>query len=183
MESEIWKEIKGYEGIYEISSYGNIRSIDRYIYYKNGRKQFYKGCLLSPVIGKRGYVIANLNKNNKGNKVPIHRLVAKAFIPNPNNLSEVNHKDEDKTNNKVENLEWCDRKYNMNYGTLLERAVANKSKGVCQYDLQGNLIKEWSSATEAGRNGYSRSVISDCIRGKCKTHKGYVWRYKDDCRR
>lgn len=98
---------------------------------------------------------------------------------NPDNLREVNHKDEDKLNNRVDNLQWCSRSYNINYGVRNERVSKKLSKPVLQYDLDGNLIKEWPSAAEAGRNGFNHNHISECCRGKLKSHKGYIWKYKN----
>ena len=107
---EIWKDIKGFEGHYQVSNFGRVKSI-----------KFRKERILKPANNGCGYLYVNLSKNGKYNIYLIHRLVALIFISNPNNLPEINHRDEDKTNNKVENLEWCDRKYNMNYGTRTQR--------------------------------------------------------------
>lgn len=114
---EEWRTIKGYEGLYEVSSYGRVRSLDRYV--KSGYESYrlHKGKVLSPIIATNGYLFVGL----QGRRLSVHRLVAKAFIPNPDNLPEVNHKDEDKTNNVVDNLEWCDHSYNINYGARTER--------------------------------------------------------------
>ena len=120
MTEEIWRPIVGYEGLYEVSSYGRVRSLDRYVKGKSYR--LHKGKVLSPGKNSRGYLSAVLSYNGKHKAITVHRLVAEAFLPNPDNLPEVNHKDEDKTNNRVENLEWCNHKYNMNYGTRNIRA-------------------------------------------------------------
>ena len=117
MTEEIWKPVVGYEGLYEVSSYGRVKSLDRYVKYSDGRIYLHKGKVLSLAKDKNGYFVVSLYFNGKHNTIKVHRLVAQAFIPNPDNLPEVNHLDEDKTNNRVENLEWCDHKYNMNYGT------------------------------------------------------------------
>ena len=117
MIEEIWRPIEGYEGLYEVSSYGRVRSLDRY----DNRNCFRKGKVLSLLKGEYGYIQVSLYYNRKMYKKYVHRLVAEAFLPNPDNLPEVNHKDEDKTNNNVDNLEWCGRKYNLSYGSRQER--------------------------------------------------------------
>lgn len=118
---EEWRSVVGYEGLYEVSSYGRVRSVDRYVKSKSESYWLRKGKMLSPAKDKNGYLKVNLSCNGKNNIIRVHRLVAQVFIENPDNLPEINHKDEDKTNNSVDNLEWCDRKYNNNYGTKIER--------------------------------------------------------------
>ena len=118
---EIWKPVPGYEGLYEVSNLGRVRSVNRYVKSKGESYWLRKGKMLSPAKDKNGYLKVNLSCNGKNNIIRVHRLVAQAFLPNPDNLLEVNHKDEDKTNNRVENLEWCTAKYNNNYGTKIER--------------------------------------------------------------
>lgn len=167
MKKEYWKPVVGYEGLYEVSNWGRVKSI------KFGRER-----ILKPGTNNRGYLFVNLCKNGKKKNFRVHRLVAEAFIPNPYNLPEVNHKDENKLNNNAENLEWCDRKFNINYGTGIERRSKTQSKPVLQYDLEGNLIREWKSVTECGMNGYNYGNVAACCRGILKTHKGFIWRYK-----
>ena len=122
---EIWKDIEGYEGLYQVSNKGRIKSLNRID--SRGHKVNEK--ILSSKPNNKGYLRVHLYKNGKRKPFSVHRLVAIAFIPNPNNLLEVNHKDENKENNTVDNLEWCDRKYNANYGGRNERAsVSNKGK-------------------------------------------------------
>ena len=121
MTEEIWKPVVGYEGLYEVSSYGRVRSLDRYVKYSNGPIHLHKGRILNPGKEKVGYLVVPLSCNGKLHLKKIHILVAEAFIPNPDNLPQVNHKDENKTNNNVDNLEWCTAKYNMNYGSIQER--------------------------------------------------------------
>ena len=119
--TEIWENIEGYEGQYQISNYGRVKS------FKNGKEQIIKGN-----INQKGYCIVDLYKNKEKKHFQVHRLVAKAFIPNPNNYPIVNHKDENPSNNRVDNLEWCTPKYNSNYGNIKEKqrlAKLNKYNG------------------------------------------------------
>lgn len=173
--SEIWKDIKEYEGLYQVSNYGRVRSLN-YNHTKKIRE-------LKVYTNEFGYLRAYLRKDNITNVFFVHRLVADAFIPNPLNLPQVNHKDENKTNNNVENLEWCSCTYNINYGTRKEKVAkkntnGKKSKIVLQYALDGTFIREWPSTNECGRNGFSQNHVADCCRGKYKQHKGFIWKYK-----
>ena len=122
--SEEWRPIEGYEGLYEVSSYGRVRSLDRY----DSNNHFRKGKVLSPVKNKDGYLQVNLCCNGKYKMFLVHRLAAQAFIPNPDNLPEINHKDENPGNNNVDNLEWCTRKYNINYGSRKDKERDTKIK-------------------------------------------------------
>lgn len=134
---------------------------------------------LKGYIRKDGYVIITLSKGGKKYKCYLHRLVAETFIPNPDNLSQVNHKDEDKTNNCVSNLEWITPKDNCNYGTRNERQGLGHSKPIEQYDLEGNFIKEWDSATQVERDlGFNHSNISKCCLGRYNVAYNYKWKFK-----
>lgn len=165
---EIWLPVNGYEGLYEVSSFGRVRSLN---YNKTGKK-----IILSPGKDTHGYLFVNLCKNGKIKNNRIHRLVATAFLPNWFDDPQVNHIDEDKTNNHVDNLEWCDAKYNANYGTAIERMIKSLSKPVLQFTLNGEFVREWKSIKETERNGFG--AVDKCCQGKRKTHKGYIWRYK-----
>ena len=174
MTEEIWCPIKGYEGLYEVSDKGRVKSL-----------KFGKERILKLIRDQNGYLLINLYKNGEMKTYRIHSIVAKTFIPNPDNLPEVNHKDEDKTNNSVINLEWCDQKYNCNYGTRIKR-ISEKmtngklSKPVLQYTKSGELVREWKSATDVERNlGYFGTNISSCCNGKIKSAYGFIWKYKD----
>lgn len=179
MNKEIWKDIIGYEGLYQVSNMGRVKSLN---YNHTGTER-----VLKAIKGKYGYLKVNLYKDGKKKPHYVHRIVAQTFIPNPNNLSEVNHMDERPENNMAENLEWVSHKENINYGTRTERALKlqinhpSKSKPVLQYTPKGELVREWSSAREAGRNGFHQGGISQCCNGKygCNTHKGYVWKFKN----
>ena len=141
MEEE-WKDIKGYEGLYQVSNLGRVRSLERIITYTDGRVYVYKSKILKQRINKRtGYVAVEIHFNGKTKTYRSHRLVAEAFIPNPNNLPEVNHKNEIKTDNRVENLEWCDRKYNTNYGNRCEKY--RKARLGDNYKKEYFCKKEW----------------------------------------
>ena len=180
---EIWKDIKGYEGLYQVSNLGNVRSLDHIR--KNGKtdnhKCLTKGRLLKLAVQKEsGYLFCVLSKNGNTKGYRVHRLVAETFIPNPNNYKCVNHKDENKSNNKLENLEWCTHKYNNNYGTKPIRIAKGNSKKVNQYDLKGNFIKQWESLIEAERYlkiKKASSTIGACCMKKIKTAYGYKWEY------
>lgn len=178
---EEWKDIAGYEGLYQVSNLGNVKSIDHYN--TNGFKEIlYKGRMLKFNVGKNGYLSVMLCKNGKTKRHYVHRLVAQAFIPNPDNLPEVNHKDEVSIHNFVDNLEWCDRYYNLNYGTLQKRSAVSRGHKVLQYDKDGKLMNEFYSTRQAekfiGKNG-ANTAVSECCKGKRKTAYGYIWRYKE----
>ena len=158
------KDIKGYEGLYAITSCGKVWS------YRN--KKF-----LTPGVNNTGYLYVNLWKDNEKKNYLIHRLVADAYIPNTENLPEINHKDENKTNNCLQNLEWCDASYNTNYGTRNEKVSNSRKKPILQYDLGGNFIREWPSATDVGRE--VQSNICNCLKGKLKSAYGFKWVYKE----
>lgn len=163
---EIWKDCKGYEGRYQISSLGRIWSISA------------KKCL-STRISNKGYETVRLyTPDGKCHTESVHRLLALAFIPNPNNLPQVNHKNELKTDNRLENLEWCDAKYNMNYGSRTERASVSKGKPIAQYDLSDNLITTFSSIKEASeQTGVGRQNIEKVLHNRGNTAGHYKWRF------
>ena len=128
-------------------------------------------------IDVNGYKKASLYKNGKEYQRLVHRLVAEAFIPNPNNYEEINHINEDKSDNRVENLEWCTPSYNINYGTRIERQINSISKKVFQYSIDNVLLNTYKSCTEAERENPSfnhRGISYACI-GKLKTYKGFKW--------
>lgn len=142
--------------------------------------------LLKPSKARGGYKKVALYKNGKPKNFLIHRLVAQAFIPNPNNCPQVNHIDENKVNNKVSNLEWCTAKYNDNYGSRNKRMKENtknnihKSKAVIQFDLNGKFIKRWASTRECGRHGFNQSAVAACCRHEYSQHHNFKWQYESE---
>jgi len=177
---EEWRDIKDYEGTYKVSNTGKIKSLDRYIDYSNGKTYFYKGIFLKPQKHPAGYLQVGLSLNGETNSLLIHRLVAEAFIENPNNLPEVNHKDENKKNNFINNLEWCTEIYNSNYGTKGQRISDKNSLTTYQYSLNGELITIYKSTLEAQRiTGSDRVSIQQCCTNSLKTSNGFVWSYKE----
>lgn len=168
---ETWKDIRGFEGHYQISDKGRIKSIIR----KNRLSER----ILSPYMTKRGYLQVKLCIRGTTFPLSIHRAVAECFIPNPNNLPQINHKDENKKNNNVENLEWCTNTYNNMYGTVKERRTFTCSKGVLQKDLDEKVVGDFKSLNEAVKcTGYTKSSIAKCCRGESETYKGFIWKYK-----
>lgn len=185
---EVWKDIEGYEGLYQVSNLGRVRSL-----------KFNKTKILKQG-NVNGYKRVVLSKNGKRKNYFVHRLVAMAFISNPNNLSIVNHKDENPSDNNVNNLEWCTQKYNINYGSAIKRSSENRkgeknpnygkkgkhhptSKPILMYDKEGNFIRQFDSISETNeyfnnKNAYSN--VSTCLRGKCKTAYNYVFVYAEE---
>ncbi len=177
--NEIWKDIPGYKGFYQASNLGRIKRMTAGKTREHILKQFQVG----------EYMSVGPSINNVKMQRRVHRLVAMAFIPNPNRFPCINHKDENKLNNTVANLEWCDVKYNCNYGTSILRCSESRknnkySKIVEKVDKQGNIVAIYPSLKECKRNGYNIRIISQLCNQKrgCryKTHKGYFWRFHKD---
>lgn len=161
---EIWKDIKGYEGLYQASNLGRIKSIPRKGTSKNEK-------ILKLQNKQDGYARILLYKNNVCKNKLVHRLIAETFIPNPNNYKEINHKDENKKNNNINNLEWCTRSYNIKYGRGQKLRIKKHCKKILQYSKEGNFIKEWESKREAEKQ------LNIYIHNNRKTAGGYVWKF------
>lgn len=178
MSREIWKDIQGYEQLYQISNFGNVKRLhtDK----KQGTGNYERReKILSQRPNNKGYLIVDLYKNNKRKQLLVHRLVAMAFLNNSNNFLCVNHKDENKQNNHSDNLEWCSQKYNMNYGTCRDKISKANSKNIIAIDKYGNTT-EFSSSLDAYRKlGISSGNIYDCLYHKRnrKTAGGYKWEF------
>ena len=170
---EEWRNIEGYND-YQVSNYGRVESLERI----DCLGRLKKGKVLKPYKNPNGYLRVLLYKNGRRQKCSVHRIVAQAFIVNPDNLPCINHRDECKTNNHVENLEWCDTKYNLNYNDGQKRRAIKRSKTIYQYTLNGEFVKEWKSATEVQRQtGYNQGYICQCCNGKRKQAYDYIWKY------
>ena len=179
---ETWRIIEDYPE-YEISDKGRVRSVDRVFYDSLGRKYHKTGQLIKVEnqIGKKdGYsqLMVSIWSKKKMHRLIVARLVAKAFIPNPNNLPQVNHIDEDSTNNAVENLEWCTAAYNGSYRGIQKRRATSRSRSILVYDIHGELITRCDSAVEASiKFNVSRSSISQCCNGIIEQAKGYKFKF------
>ena len=163
---EIWKDIPEYIGLYQVSNLGRVKSI------KNCRNRILKNHRRVD-----GYYSVNLSKNNKVNCIRVHRLVAEAFLPNPNNYPIVNHKDERPSNNCVDNLEWCTPKYNINYGTCREKMSKTRTgnKRIVQCSEDGKVIKIWTIEELIKNRTYDKKSVIRCCKNK---YKGFCWKYK-----
>lgn len=179
--TENWKPVIGYEGLYEISNKGLIRSIDRVIQ-RNGASHRIKGRILSIYTDNLGYQRITLSKEGKLHTMCIHKLVAEAFIPNPENKPCIDHIDTNPSNNCVDNLRWCTHSENMNNSVTLQHLKECRiTKPVLQYDLKDNFIAEYISGREAARQvNIQQASLVRCLQGTQKTAGGYKWRYKND---
>lgn len=175
---EEWRPVKGYEGFYEVSNMGNVRSLDKID--KNGRSL--KGKILKQCI-VQGYHVVGLSLDGSLKQVKVHRLVAESFIPNNDGLPQVNHKNEDKHDNRACNLEWCTTLYNLNYGTRNER-ISKKQRNrtdqrkPIQQIKDGVVIATYPSRNESARQtGFLKNAIGNAVTGRTKTAYGYEWKY------
>lgn len=180
--ARLWRDIEGFEGLYQISNLGEVKSLMRTIERGDGVKMNIKEKILKPQIGNHGYLTVSLCSIDKKIVTKrIHRLVAEAFIPNSNNLPQVNHKDENKLNNKVDNLEWCTQQYNLKYGEAAQIGNITRRKPVLQYSLDGELIAEHESTLAAAKAiGVYQGNISKVCRGETETAKGFIFKFKNN---
>lgn len=168
---ETWKDIAGFEGYYQISNFGNVRSVTRAVHHPKGGVRVCRSRPIKPALNGDGYYFVVLQKNHTAKPYRINRLVAEAFIGNPANLPCVNHIDKNRLNNHVDNLEWCTVEYNNRYST---------NKAVSQYDDSGKHICDWEAVSDVTRQlRINASNIIQCCRGKRKTAGGYIWKYKE----
>lgn len=178
---EVWRPVKGYEDYYEVSNLGIVRSYDRMVRCKIGMR-----CMKGKVLKQRiwgNYKSVCLVVGQVEERLYVHRIVAEAFIHNPDNLPQVNHKDENKLNNRADNLEWCTREYNMEYGTRMERFSASRGKAIEQLTIDGKHVATYRSARQAEKesNGkFKNSVINRAARGIHSVSYGYRWRFVDN---
>lgn len=186
MSEERWKWYQGYEGIYQVSTWGQVRSVDRWVIGRDGKKRFFRGRILRPKRDKDGYLEVNLYLDGKLRTFKVHRMVAEAWISNSENKPQICHRDEDKTNSDVSNLFWATAKETSNWGTRTKRSAASRLNGSCSKPVEaidpktGEVLKEFPSMMEAERNGFSSSKISKCCCGKRRHHRGLIWRFKQE---
>lgn len=181
---EIWRDIPGFEGEYQVSTMGNVRTIEHLVPWR-GRLYHVKSKLIKKQIGTKGYIIVRVHKNGVGKTLKVHKLIKNTFHgPNPKDKPEINHIDENKDNNSISNLEFCDSDYNNNYGTRNERikeTLRKQLKPINQYDINHNFIKRWESSIDIQETlGIKSHLITRCCRGVGKTVHGFVWKYVDD---
>lgn len=186
MENEVWKDIKGYEGLYQVSNLGRVKTLERKIYNNGIKKEtLQKEKIMSnKKTNGNGYIIVSLTKNGASKNKYVHRLVAETFMGNEDNLPCINHKNEIRSDNNVNNLEYCTYKYNNNYNGKAKRAGLklrnNKktSKKIYQMNENDEIINEYPSISQASRElNISVQSLCECLRGKQKHCLGYKWKY------
>ena len=184
-EKELWKSVGMFRGIdfssYESSTFGNVRSIDRDVKYKDGRIRKYKGTVLSKYKNRyTGYMQVILCNKGKPYTIPVHELIMNAHNPNPNPeiYTDINHIDEDKTNNRLSNLEWTTHKENCNHGTAIKRhaqSIRNNFVPIVQLDFKGNIINVYYNVKQIDNSGFLRNNIVQAINKNNYAYKNYFW--------
>ena len=176
--SEEWRDVVGYEGRYQVSSMGRVKSLERKVPKGYGERTV-KERILKLRINRDGYLKIGLyGSTGKQKWFQVHRLVGEAFIQNPDEKPQINHINEIKTDNRACNLEWCTCKENINHGTAKDRSAKNRSKSVGQYTLDGELVKIWASTMEVERQaGFYHGNINKVANGKFKQAYGFTWKY------
>ena len=178
MKNEIWVNVKNYPN-YQVSNFGEVKSLQRQRIL--GKNKFIQNERILKQHIINGYAYVYLTKNSKTKGFRVHRLVAENFIDNPNNYPCINHKDENKLNNRVDNLEWCTNKYNNNYGSFKKKIANSRYKKINQYDLDNNYIKTWDSLKQASEKlNIIETSISKCLNGVRKKAGNYIWRFVDE---
>lgn len=187
---ELWKDVRGFEGLFQVSSHGRVRSMSRLVLNKlTGVVHLHKGIVLKQQKNGHGYMCISIQHTRKDKKRRyVHQLVAETFLENPNNFHDINHKNEDKADNRVENHEYCDRKHNVNWGTAIERKrlkmyenTMTRFPNVIQYDKNMNVVAVYGNAGHASRvTGYNQGCICRCCRRERTFYKGFIWRYANE---
>lgn len=184
---EEWRDVKGYEGLYQVSNLGNVKALGRDYYHSNGHalvKHYVKEHIVNGRLRKDGYYDIDLHKDGKLCKKLVHRLVAEAFVPNPNNYRIIHHLDCNKANEKADNLMWCTQSFNVQHAYDFEGKQQAKgeectsSKKVIQTDLNGNILNVWPSlSTVKEKLGYNPSTLAGCANGHNRSAYGCLWVY------
>lgn len=187
---EIWKDIEGYEGSYQVSNCGKVRSLTRKVSCMGGQRTI-KGKVLKPTVSSNLYLTVDLRQHQKHKTQSIHRLVAQAFIPNPQKYNVINHKDNNPQNNIVTNLEWCTQSYNVKYayekgnakrtsGCFKKGNIPHNRRKINQYSKNKDFICSYISIKQASNYTHiKRSAINNCLTKRCRTSGGYIWEYAD----
>lgn len=165
MYEEVWADLLGFEGLYEVSNCGSVRSVDRVVHHTDGKITHHKQRYLKSTHNKKGYEEVYPSKGSKKKSVKVHRAVCEAFWPNPTNLPEVNHKNENKTDNFFDNLEWCTTAYNVDY---------SQSHSCKLLSPKGEVVEVKNYAKFSRENGLSNGKISMLVNGTRKSHKGWT---------
>ena len=174
---EIWKDIAGYESLYQVSNLGRVKSLRRLTKCRGGSYGVVKEKILKKSLNN-GYEIVSFIKDNRHKTYSVHRLVALAFIANPYNLPQINHKDEFKSNNIAKNLEWCTHRYNINYGSFQKNKAKSNSKKTYKTSIDGEILGAYDSLKEAATANAERSgSVSNCIGGRVKTLHGFLYKH------